>query len=204
MTNNSFIYWGSKFFTSLGIIGPDFWQIQFNIHRNAISVIRQDAKYRHLAVVDLSKPSQPVPRDVCQHRPLLSKVTFINQQSGTPRITQEFVSLLSHMVDASTSIPFSLEQKLLQISRIELHRDFGYLLHIFSCTGLLEPASLLAALVRHIITAGAEIVAETFNKGHKTPADADERSLRRGIGFSPSAMALPCEVGFINIYIIIE
>jgi hypothetical protein len=164
-------------------------------------VLGKDPENRHLAIIDLAKPSKPLPGRPHRHWPLLGKTAFINQKAGLLVVTQKLIGITRHLINHTARIPFAVGQKLLQVSGLGIRYSLRHPVHVFTRPCLHQAARILPGFVRYIMPVGAEMVAEAPHKRHKAPADAGERRLRGGIRYSPLVMGLSdgC-VSWTNVY----
>ena len=171
-SKNLFFIRYARTLTPFWIIRPFLGQIQAYINRGNVGSIRKCPKNSNLAVIDLAEATQPLTRNANRFFSLLCKAAFIYQQASTGT-TQKSICVLGYMIDNISMIPFGMGQKLLKVARLGFRHHFGHPVHILTWTALHQTTSVLAGLIRDIMTVGLEMFCVAVHKRKKATPNAD-------------------------------
>jgi len=170
---------------TLRINRPIFRQVQPGINRCRKSTLHKGTKHRHLAVIDLTQPAQPLARDSDRPPALFRKAAFINEKARMMPIAQKVICITGNVINHLSCIPLRVGQKLLKVARFGFRYDFGHSIHFFSGTGLHQTGCIPPGFIRNVMAVRLEMFGIVIHKGHKAPADAGERRMGSCIRFDP-------------------
>ena len=158
------------------IVGPDLRQIKPHVDGRVPPIVRQNAEYRDLAIVDLAQPPRPLPGDADRAVPLLGEAAFVDDQRAGRLAAQKSVRIPADLRHYGFVVPWRFADEMLKLLRTAA---FNYGGHRFERTilRLRQPPQVTARHGRVVSRARAEKMTMSVVEGSERRRDLlDQRS----------------------------